>query len=108
MIPAVGGILMLANFERFIDWVRIRSPQAKTWRDYRCDLRLFMNLIQDRDLRDIHPQDVDSFVNFQVSKGYKPSTVNRRLAAVTSFFSFLKKEDREVTCPVLPKRHYLQ
>jgi site-specific recombinase XerD len=52
---------------------------------------------------------VDDFVNFQVSRGYKSSTVNRRLAAVTSFFLFLnKQQDRHLACPVLPKRHYLR
>ena len=29
---------MLSEIEQFIDRVRMRSPQAKTWRDYRSDL----------------------------------------------------------------------
>src|SRR3989304_4680245 len=32
---------MLAEIERFVHWVRRRSPQARTWRDYQYDLRLF-------------------------------------------------------------------
>jgi len=28
--------------QRFINWVRMRSPQARTWRDYKCDLELLM------------------------------------------------------------------
>jgi site-specific recombinase XerD len=98
---------MLGEVERFIDWVRMRNPQARTWRDYKCDLGLFMNILQDRSPEDIRPRHVDDFVNFQVNRGYKPSTVNRRLAAVASFFLFLNKQDRQLACPVLPKRHYL-
>jgi site-specific recombinase XerD len=61
-----------------------------------------------RTVEEIRPRDLDNFVNLQVIKGYKPSTINRRLAAVTSFFVFLNKEGRQITCPVLPKRHYLR
>ena len=32
---------MLAEIERFVNWVRRRSPNAHTWQDYRCDLTLF-------------------------------------------------------------------
>jgi site-specific recombinase XerD len=99
---------MLVEIERFVDWIRMRSPQTRTWRDYKCDLALFTNVLEGRKLEDIRPRDLDDFVNTQVSKGYKPSTVNRRLAAVTSFYAFLNKEARQVSCPVLPKRHYLR
>ena len=36
---------MQTEVERFIHWVRMRSPQARTWRDYRCDLELFRTVI---------------------------------------------------------------
>ena len=99
---------MLVEIERFIDWVRMRSPEARTWRDYRCDLGLFTSVMANRELDAICPKDLDAFVNIQINKGYKPRTVNRRLAAVTSFYAFLHTEGRQVVCPVLPKRHYLQ
>ena len=99
---------MLAEVERFIDWIRMRNPQAKTWRDYKCDLKLFIDVTDARRPQDMHPRDIDAFVNFQVGRGYKASTINRRLAAVTSLFTFLSKEDKHVKCPVLPKRHYLR
>jgi site-specific recombinase XerD len=51
---------------------------------------------------------VDRFVNVQVERGYKPSTVNRRLAAVASFYRFLLEEGRQITSPVLARRHYLK
>lgn len=99
---------MLFDIERFIQWVRMRSPQAKTWRDYKCDLELFSQVMDNRKAEEIHPRDVDDFVNHQIQKGYKPGTVNRRLAAVVSFYRFLMAEGRATVCPVLPKRHYLR
>lgn len=99
---------MLFEIEQFIDWVRIRSPQARTWRDYKCDMELFVITVGDRNPEEIQPRDIDDFVNDQIRKGYKPSTVNRRLAALVSFYRFLIAEGRPIRCPVLPRRHYLR
>ncbi len=99
---------MMVEVERFIDWVRMRSPQARTWRDYQCDLDLFITIVGNRNADEIHPHDIDDFVKTQIGKGYKPSTVNRRLAALVSFYRFLATEERKITCPVLPRRHYLR
>lgn len=99
---------MQAEIEHFIDWVRMRNPQAKTWRDYRCDLKLFQQGMGDRKIMEIHPRHLDDFVNEQIEKGCKPATINRRLAAVVSFYRFLIAAGKAVTCPVLPKRHYLR
>ena len=51
---------------------------------------------------------MDRFVAEQVGRGLKPPTVNRRLAAITSFYTFLADEDPELVCPVLPRRHGLK
>jgi site-specific recombinase XerD len=99
---------MQDDIERFIQWVQVRSPQARTWRDYQCDLRLFLHVMGDRTMEDIRPRDVDEFVKVQIDRGYKPATVNRRLAAVASFYAFLLREGGLLTCPVFPNRHYLQ
>jgi site-specific recombinase XerD len=99
---------MLQEIDLFIDWVRMRSPEAKTWRDYKSDLALFLSVVADRNPTEILPKDVDQFVNYQIDKGFKPSTVNRRLAAVSSFYRYLIQKGRAETCPVLPKRHYLR
>ena len=86
----------------------MRSPQARTWRDYKCDMQLFVTTVGDRSVGEIHPRDIDDFVNDQAQKGYKPSTINRRLAALVSFYRFLIAGGRPIHCPVLPKRHYLR
>lgn len=57
---------------------------------------------------EIHMRDVDEFIKFQVGRGYKPSTVNRRLAVVASFYTFLIAEGNSIKNPILPRRHYLR
>ena len=39
---------MLAEIERFVNWIRRRSPGARTWKDYGYDLRFFAQVVGDR------------------------------------------------------------
>jgi len=99
---------MLAEIERFVNWTRRRNPEAHTWRDYRCDLKFFVEVIGDRPPGEISFRDIDRFIAQQSEKGFKPSTINRRLASVISLYAFLAPEDETLVCPVLPKRHHLR
>ncbi len=38
---------MLADVDRFVNWVRWRNPAARTWRDYRYDLRQLVKIVGD-------------------------------------------------------------
>jgi site-specific recombinase XerD len=84
-----------------------QSP-ARTWRDYSYDLQQFAVVVGDRLPGEITHRDIDRFVNSQVSRGFKPATVNRRLAAILAFFIYLADEDPALVCPVLPRRHFLR
>ena len=99
---------MLAEIERFVNWTRRRSPAAHTWRDYRCDLQMFCEVVGDCALRDITFKDIDRFIAMQSEKGFKPSTINRRLASVVALYSFLAPEDEELACPVIIRRHHVR
>jgi site-specific recombinase XerD len=99
---------MLAEIERFVNWVRRRSPEAHTWRDYRCDLRFFANVVGDHPPKEITFREVDRFIQQQTEQGFKPTTINRRLAAVIELYAFLAPEDDELVCPVYPHRHHLR
>jgi site-specific recombinase XerD len=92
----------------FVNWLRRRNPNAHTWRDYRIDLTQFAAVAGDRPPGEVTFRDVDCFVAEQVARGFQPATVNRRLAAITSFYSFLADEDLALVCPVLPHRHSLK
>jgi site-specific recombinase XerD len=99
---------MLSQIEEFVNWVRRRNAEARTWRDYSYDLAQFTAVVGDLEPREITLRHIDKFVDAQISRGYKPSTVNRRLAAILAFFTFLADEDPELVCPVIPRRHYLR
>jgi integrase/recombinase XerD len=99
---------MLAEIERFVNWVRRRSPNAHTWQDYRCDLNFFLQSAGDRPLGKITFQDVDRFIVEQSEKGFKPTTINRRLASIAALYAFLMPEDDTLVCPVFPRRHHLR
>jgi site-specific recombinase XerD len=99
---------MLSEIERFVNWVRRRSPEARTWKDYGYDLRFFVEVVGDRPLKEITFRDVDRFIAVQSEKGFKPSTINRRLAAVIALYGFLAVEDEELVCPVIVRRHHVR
>lgn len=99
---------MLSEIDRFVNWVRRRSPEAHTWQDYRCDLRFFLETVGDRPPNAITFQDIDRFIVTQSEKGFKPSTINRRLAAIEAVYAFLMPEDDALACPVFPRRHHLR
>jgi len=99
---------MLAEIDCFVNWMRRRNPNARTWRDYSYDLKQFVAVVGDRPPDAITFHDVDHFVTQQAERGFKPATINRRLAAIMSFYAFLSDEDPTLVCPVLPRRHNLK
>lgn len=99
---------MLAEIEQFVNWLHRRNPEARTWRDYRGDLQQFAAITGDRPPSAITFHDVDRFVTDQAARGFKPATINRRLAAIRAFYTFLADDDPALVCPVLPHRHGLK
>ena len=99
---------MLAEIEQFVNWVRRRNPEARTWKDYGYDLRFFVQVVGDRPLHEITFRDIDQFIAVQSEKGFKPSTINRRLAAVIVLYDFLSIENDSLLCPVIFRRHHLR
>lgn len=98
---------MLSEIEQFVNWVRRRSPAARTWKDYGYDLHQFAACVGDCPPAAVTFQDIDRFVNQQVTRGFKPTTINRRLAAILSLYTYLADEEPGLVCPVLPHRHHL-
>ena len=99
---------MLTEINEFVNWVRRRNPEARTWKDYAYDLRQFAAQVGDVAPNAVAFQDVDAFIQKQTSRGFVPATINRRLAAVISFYTYLSDEDPAIVCPVLPHRHSLR
>ncbi len=99
---------MLVEIERFVNWVRRRNSQARTWRDYGYDLRQFVAVVGDRAPKSITFRDIDQFIASQSERGFKPTTINRRLASVLAFYVFLSGEEDDLVCPVIPRRHHVR
>ena len=99
---------MLAEIDQFVNWVRRRNPEARTWKDYHYDLRQFAALVGDIPPNAITFREVDRFVDLQKTRGFLPTTINRRLASLISFYTFVSDEDPDLICPVLPRRHNLR
>ena len=62
---------MLAQIEQFVNWVRRRNPQARTWRDYRNDLNQLATSIGERSPNQITFRDIDTFILHQREKGFQ-------------------------------------
>ena len=99
---------MIDEINRFVNSVRRRSPNAHTYQDYRCDLQQFLAVVGDHPPADITVRDVDEFIAGQSERGLKAATINRRLAAVISLYTFLAAENPDLVCPVIPFRHILK
>jgi integrase/recombinase XerC len=99
---------MLAEIGSFVNWLRRRNPEARTWRDYRGDLAQFAAVVGDRPPEAVSFHDVDRFMQAQAARALKPATINRRLAAIQAFYAFLADDNPDLICPVLPHRHGLR
>ena len=100
---------MLPEILRFNKWLRRRSPHATTSVEYTKDLRLFFDWVG-KPPNEVTLRDVDAFIEHcQTDLGHAIATVNRRLAAIRSFYHFLDVESEDAPPnPVLPKRHLVQ
>jgi site-specific recombinase XerD len=99
---------MLPEIEKFQKWLRRKAPLSSTHIHYTNDLVLFFTWL-DKTPIDTTLHDVDAFIEHSQANGHAIATVNRRLAALHSFFHFLSIDSDQFTKnPVLPKRHYIR
>ena len=83
---------MLPEIVRFNKWLRRRSPHATTSVEYTKDLRLFFDWVG-KPPNEVTLRDVDAFIEHcQTDLHHAIATVNRRLAAIRSFYHFLDIE----------------
>jgi len=99
---------MLVEIEQFAKWLRRKSPHTSTAVHYTNDLELFFAWA-DKPPDQITLRDVDAFIEHSQQQGHSIATVNRRLAALRSFYHFLEIENDEAKPnPVIPKRHFIR
>ena len=99
---------MLSEIERFKRWLRRKAPYASTPTHYGNDLELFIIWLW-KQPADVTVRDVDAFIEYSLKEGHALTTINRRLAAIRSFYHFLALEyDDAPRNPVIPKRHFIR
>ena len=99
---------MLPEIERFQKWLRRKAPQASTPKHYGNDLELFFNWLQ-KPPDEVRVMDIDDFIEHCQREGLALTTINRRLAALRSFYHFLIVEsENALKNPVIPKRHFIR
>lgn len=99
---------MVAEIDQFQQWLRRRSPHASTPIHYANDLELFFAWLG-KPVGDVTPRDIDAFIEHCQARGHAIATVNRRLAALRSFYRFLQLlSATPMRNPVIPERHYIR
>ncbi len=92
--PAIPDIYEL--FNQYCEW-NVRHKKWKEGRadrntkDYKVDLKKFVDLVGNKDVRDYQKQDVREFKDWLVSH-YDKKTPTTKLKRVSAFFSWLAKE----------------
>ncbi len=98
---------MLSEIQEFQQWLRRKSPNASTHRHYANDVKLFFEWFGGLP-HNVTVLDIDHFIEYSQSQGHAIATVNRRLAAIRTFYNFLSFNlDEPPENPVHPWRHYI-
>lgn len=99
---------MLSEIEQFQKWLRRKAPHSSTPIHYASDLVLFFAWLG-KPVAEVKVQDVDKYIEHCQEKKHAIATVNRRVAALCSFYRFLAMmSDDAPANPVRPKRHFIQ
>jgi site-specific recombinase XerD len=93
------------SIERFEQYLKRRFPDRRTPIDYVSDIRQFAAACP-KPWRKVTLHDIDAFVD-QQRQEHQLSTVQRRVAALKTFFDFLAEETGDLSWPnpVRFKRH---
>lgn len=95
--------------EQFIGHIQRVYGKSTTAKHYESDLIVFSRQI-DKEPRAVERTDITQFIDSQLAADLSRGTVNRRLATLSHFFSYLAEEegDEEWQNPVNWKRHRLE
>ena len=93
------------SIQRFEQYLKRRFPDRRTSIDYVSDIRQFATACP-QPWREVTIHDIDAFVD-QQREEHKLTTVQRRVAALKSFFDFLAEDSGDLSWPnpVRFKRH---
>lgn len=92
--------------QKFDQHLRRRSPNRSTPIHYVSDVRQFQQFCS-KPWSEVTRADIDAFVDQGLELGWKPTTLQRRVAALKVFFDFCADESEQENRPnpVQPSRH---
>ena len=101
------------NVDGFCDYLFSHDRAVRTVQEYRTDLQLFTewlekHLVYVPEQNTITALDIRDWKGHMDSKGWKPSTINRRLASLRAYFSWAQSERLVASNPttgIRDKRH---
>ncbi len=97
-----------AEIDGFRRYWRRRKPQSSTAIHYASDVTIFFQWVGEVTPTAITVHQIDGFIDWQRSLGWKPSTIRRRVIALRMFFDYLAyATDRDLANPVQSRRHYV-
>lgn len=101
---------MLQAREQFAQHLNRRYGDRSTPKHYLNDLDLFIRFVGDKPPETVTAQDVDAFITHQMENKLKPTTINRRVASLHSFFEHWAslEPDQVHPNPVHWRRHALK
>jgi site-specific recombinase XerD len=92
--------------QKFEQHLRRRSPDRSTPIHYVSDVRQFQQFCP-QPWFEVTRTDIEAFVDYGLKQGWKPTTLQRRVAALKVFFDFCadESEQEDRPNPVQPSRH---
>jgi site-specific recombinase XerD len=101
---------MLKAKKQFARYLYRCYGDRSTPKHYLNDLDLFIRQIGDKTPEQVTVQDIDNFIDNQMEKQLKPTTINRRIASLHTFFEYLAstEPDKAWPNPVNRRRHALK
>jgi site-specific recombinase XerD len=92
--------------QKFEQHLRRRSPDRSTPIHYVSDVRQFQHLCP-KPWSEVTRADIEAFLDHGLAQGWKPATLQRRVAALKVFFDFCadESEQEDRPNPVQPSRH---
>lgn len=107
----VGKLKWNVDFEvkEFLEYLKKEKRYSShTLRSYKVDLSQFQEFLSDRKgkktIRTVKGEDVRDFVGYLLRYGYSEKSTQRKLAALKSFFRYLKREKKITQNPTLTIR----
>ena len=87
-----------------------RYGDRSTPKHYLSDLRIFFSHLDSTPIREVTAQDIDAFIDMQHEHQLAPTTINRRLATLHTFFEYMASQqpDEGWPNPVNWRRHRLK